>query len=283
MKLTLNSLENTKIGAIIATSRLLKPAVKAVYKIVMFPFTRRGIEINIGGSGKYRLDYMFALRRYDSFGDKHNAGFKKWIDCCRDKKVVFDIGAHIGLYAIPASKAIRPGGKVYAFEPSDANRKYLLRHFKYNSINNAVIVPYLIGEESRKEQLFYENKKTDPMNSLHPKKNAWSYKKVLREQMALDDFTIRNDVKPQVIKIDVEGAEYGVLKGAQETIRKYSPVIFLSAHPKQLALFGSSIDEVLNLINSLQYSAYNCDGERVSELGFGEYILRKRSESVKNA
>ncbi len=248
----------------------------------MFPFTRRGIEVNICGAGRYKLDYIFAFRGYDSFGDKHNAGFKKWLDCCRGKKTVFDIGAHIGLYTIPASKGIQPGGKIYAFEPSEANKVYLMRHFRYNNIDNAVIIPYLVGEESKKEQIFYENRRTNPMNSLHPKKNIGLYEKVTKKQVALDDFVRWNGIEPQVIKIDVEGAEYNVLKGACEVMNKYAPVIFLSVHPKQLILFESSTAGLLDLINKLQYAAYNCDGNEVSELEFGEYMLCKNSGSFGN-
>ncbi|MBU4377322.1 MAG: FkbM family methyltransferase [Candidatus Omnitrophica bacterium] len=275
-------LANSKLADFIRRNFLLKSLVRGVYQIFIFPFTRKGVDVNIGGAGKYRLDYIFALRGYDGFGDKHNAGFRKWIDCCRDKKIVFDVGAHIGLYTIPAAKAIRQDGRVYAFEPGAANRKYLMRHFKYNNVSNAIIAPYLVGEESKKEQLFYENKKTDPMNSLHPKKNVWLYKRVYREQVTLDDFVRWNNIEPQVIKIDVEGAEYCVLKGAYEAIKRYSPVIFLSVHPKQLGLFGSSAAEVLELINSLQYTAHNCNGEKVSELDFGEYILSKKTGSIDN-
>lgn len=283
MKSSLSSLKKTRMGAVINKNRAFKSAAKLFYKITMFPFTRNGVNINMGGIGTYKLDYNFALRDYESFGGKHNAGFAEWAACCGNKHTVFDIGAHIGLYTIPASKVMALGGRVYAFEPGAANRIYLMRHLKYNSINNVVIVPYLVGGESKKEQVFYENRETDPMNSLYPKKNFSLYEKVFREQISLDDFVDRNGIEPQIIKIDVEGAEYGVLKGASKTIKKYSPIIFVSVHPNQLTLFGSSSGEVLDLIKSLQYNANDFDGKRALELGFGEYILCREGKDLKNA
>lgn len=266
-------IKNTKLGYVIRKNSLLKFLVKSIYKIIMFPFTRNGINVNIGRMGFRRLDYNFAFSGYEDFGDRHNAGFKRWLECCKDKNDIFDIGAHIGLYTIPASSVIAADGIVYAFEPSETNRKYLKLHLKYNNINNVVIVPCLVGEESKKEQVFYENKNTDPMNSLHPKKNIGRYTKVHREQISLDDFHRKSGIKPDVIKIDVEGAECNVLKGAREVIAKYGPVIFLSVHPNQLTLFKSSTGELKDIIKSLRYSVREWDDKEVSEFELKEYIL----------
>ncbi len=266
-------LSNTKIAAAVRKNRALKLLVKSSYAVIMFPFSKRGVAINIGGAGEYMLDYVFALSRYESFGDRHNAGFKKWLETCRQAKVVFDIGAHIGLYAIPASGVISQGGLVYAFEPSAANRIYFQKHLEYNRISNIILLPYLVGDEINKEQVFYESRAVDPSNSLNPKKNIRRYSKVLREQITLDDFAKEYKVSPDVIKIDVEGAEYNVLKGANEIIKKYSPVIFLSVHPRQLALFGASVEKLQEIISQSGYRIRGNDGAEVNHVEFGEYVL----------
>ena len=72
MRFLMKALKNTKIAHIVKRNYLLKAIVKSIYKFFMFPFTRRGIDINIGGLGAYKLDYNFALRDYESFGDCHN-------------------------------------------------------------------------------------------------------------------------------------------------------------------------------------------------------------------
>lgn len=240
----------------------------------MFPFTRKGINVNIGGLGIYKLDCNFALRDYESFGDRHNAGFRKWIECCKDKKAVFDIGAHIGLYTLPASSVIARDGTVYAFEPSEANRRYLKRHLEYNNIHNVVLFPYIVGEEEKEGQIFYESKDTNPMNSLYPKKNINLYSKVYREQISLDDFVKRTNLTPDVIKIDVEGYECNVLKGARRIIESYKPIIFLSVHPEQLTLFKSSVEELKKIVDNLRYIIQDWDGREPKDLaGLKEYIL----------
>ncbi len=277
MSLFLKLSKNKSLSGVVKKSLVLKTAAKYVYKIVSFPFTRRGVEVNIGGAGNYRLDHNFTFSRYEEFGDRHNSGFREWVNCCRGKNAVFDIGAHIGLYALPASRAVAPSGRVYAFEPSEANRMYLNKHLSCNGINNVDVFSCLIGDVSKKEQEFYENRKTDPMNSLRPKKKISAYRKVLREQISLDDFVFTRSVKPEVIKIDVEGAECGVLKGAGVVMRQHRPVIFLSVHAGQLSLFGDSAGELMELITRGNYIIRDHNQNMVSDFKSGEYILTPKS------
>jgi FkbM family methyltransferase len=266
-------LKNTKIGKLIRRNIFLKSIIKFIYKAFMFPFTRKGVNVNIGDQGIYKLDYMFAFRDYEDFGNYHNAGYRRWIESCKNRKVVFDIGAHIGLYSIPASNAIVSDGIICAFEPSEANRRYLKRHLDYNNIQNVVIFPYIIGREKRKQQIFYESKDSNPMNSLHPKKNINRYLQVYREQISLDNFAEDFNITPDVIKVDVEGSECDVLKGARGVIARHKPVIFLSVHPKRLVLFKSSTNELKEVIDSLEYIIQDWDGGRVTEFEHKEYIL----------
>ena len=80
MQSLINLLKNTRIAYVIKRNSLVKATIKSIYKIVMFPFTRRGIDVNIGGLGVYKLDYNFAFHVYENFGNRHNAGFRKWIE-----------------------------------------------------------------------------------------------------------------------------------------------------------------------------------------------------------
>ena len=252
--------------------------IKQVYAFVVYglfrkPSLSRQIEIQIGKKISFRLDYFFGSYKYGSFGDRHNAGFKKWIECCKDKLVVFDVGAHIGLYSIPAGKVIKKDGEVYAFEPSTANCRYLRKHIEYNNCRNISVQPFLVGERNQTNVEFFENKIADAMNSLIPGKNLEKYQKVLKSQISLDDFCHRENIFPQVIKIDVEGAELRVLKGAEKMLKKQHPPIFLRVHPKRLVLLNEMINDLKQLIISLGYSIYDSEGNVTGELKFGEYIL----------
>ena len=95
----------------------------------------------------------------------------------------------------------------------------------------------------------------------------------------LDLFCDTHSAYPDLIKLDVEGAEYKVLKGAQKVIYKYRPLILLSVHPSQLIDLGSDVSRLSLLIEQLGYDIYdsnNCKLHIDTPLFFAEYLLRPR-------
>src|SRR5436305_407734 len=82
-------------------------------------------------------------------------------------------------------------------------------------------------------------------------------------QISLDNFCLSRQLSPQVIKIDVEGAEHQVLQGAVEIMRQCRPHIFLSIHPAHLKLLGSSTDALIDFIEANGYACREMDGSPV--------------------
>jgi hypothetical protein len=89
----------------------------------------------------------------------------------------------------------------------------------------------------------------------------------------LDNFCAQRGLKPDVIKIDVEGAEIGVLEGAATTIRENQPTIFLSVHPAQIEMLGGSMSKLAALIANMGYEVRDGDSEPVSQIASGEFLL----------
>lgn len=251
----------------------LRTVLKKIYKFLFEPFFKNGVRMDIGGAGRFRFDYIFAFSKFEAFGSKHNAGFKKWLRACRDKKVIFDIGAHIGLYSIPASAIVHKEGVIYAFEPSSANRAYLERHKSFNNANNITVLPFLVGEKPLETVNFYENRDADAMNSIFVRKNRRLYNEVSRQQVSLDDFCTARALVPEIVKIDVEGAELKVLRGAGNIFKKHRPVVFLSIHPRTLQLLNQPLQEVLEAIDGLSYRIYDAEGKKTDAYKHNEYIL----------
>jgi FkbM family methyltransferase len=250
-------------------SRSLKKVVSIFLQIVTF---NRGLTKVISGM-KYKFDYNFWVADYSNWGGDHNSGFKSLLDFSENKMVVFDIGAHIGLCSMPLSNIIDPQGMVYAFEPSLTNRKYLNSNIKYNKIENIIVIPSLVGDKSKDNIEFFESLSVSGMNSVVNYKKSNLYKSFLKEQVSLDDFCHDNDLAPDVIKIDVEGAEIDVLLGANKIIEKCKPIIILSAHPRHLKLLGKTVDDLIRVIYSLNYKIFDSDKVEVDNMSLNEYIL----------
>lgn len=224
--------------------------------------------------GPFKLDAKFTFSNFANWGSGHNEGFVSCIEDCRGSRCVFDIGAHIGLVSLPASQVV--AGKIYAFEPAEANLRHLRNHISYNHSDNIEIHTCLVGAETQSNIEFFEQQKATGMNSRVVKKNHHLYHKTLRDQTTLDDFSLSRNLIPDVIKVDVEGAEYDVLMGAQNILLKHNPIIYLSIHPKELSLMGHSVDQVIHFLNELNYYAYDQQGQLIHKFEFSEYRFIKK-------
>lgn len=137
--------------------------------------------------------------------------------------VVFDVGAHVGFYTLLASRLVGPGGAVVAFEPLPRNLRILRQHLEENGCDNASVFAAALAEAP---------------GSVRFRAGADSYGgsvseggEVKVEALALDDLLARRRLPPpDLIKIDVEGAELGVLRGARATLREHGPALLLATH-----------------------------------------------------
>tara|TARA_B100001250_G_C19569478_1_gene686997 strand:+ start:551 stop:808 length:258 start_codon:yes stop_codon:yes gene_type:complete len=81
----------------------------------------------------------------------------------------------------------------------------------------------LVGDTEEDNVEYYEQLKATGQNALAIKKDHNKYKKTIRKQITLDSYCKNNNVSPDIIKIDVEGAEWFVLNGARNTIQQSRP------------------------------------------------------------
>ncbi|MBZ0148932.1 MAG: FkbM family methyltransferase, partial [Pseudorhodoplanes sp.] len=133
------------------------------------------IEQRIGGHGPFRLSANFAFSDFQRWGGDHNGGFQPLLDACNGASCVFDVGAHIGLVTLPASRVLAAGGRLYAFEPASANLRYLRTHLRANEIENVEVIPILLGAVVTEEVAFFEQAQATGMNSIIRPRSAGEY------------------------------------------------------------------------------------------------------------
>jgi len=249
------------------------------YRRIARRLPARAVTHMIGPYGPFRLHSEFTFSNFANWGAGHNKGFITCIEACRGKTCVFDVGAHVGLVALPAASVLADGGWVHAFEPSDANHAYLNQHIEWNGPARVKPVKALVGASDKKEVPFFESYGVHGQNSIILKNEsvltseAGGYEKKLRPQISIDAYAKEHGLQPQVIKIDVEGAELGVLEGAEKTIASARPLIILSVHPREIELAGRSLAELKALVAKMGYDIRDVDGRVVSNLSLDEYIV----------
>lgn len=167
--------------------------------------------------------------------------------------VFVDIGANIGYFTLLAASQT-PDGKVLAFEPNRANCGMILASLKVNGLHNVEILPFALGDR----RSLFALAVGDGSNGILMEVPAhWGADRLQNEEIVYAD-TLDRLLGPadrvDIIKIDVEGGEGKVIRGARETIRANRPVIISEFAPHDLqSVSGCSGAEYLEQLISLGY------------------------------
>ena len=138
--------------------------------------------------------------------------------------LVIDVGAHYGLYTLVLASLVGGDGDVYAFEPSPHAMNVVSRNVSTNGLSNVVTLVNGAAAETDGTASFWEH--ADPSRaSLGPSPESVNQVEVKTCRI---DRELAGRTRPvSFIKIDVEGFELGVLKGAESVISKDRPVVLL--------------------------------------------------------
>ena len=236
------------------------------------------VKKRISGVGPFRFHSDYVFTDFEHWATGHNSAFADLVEECSSKNCVLDIGAHIGITALPISSVLAPGGRVHAFEASTTNLKMLRFHIRKNSVANIDVVPRLVGDQNDSGVIFFQNKRVSGMNSVVKQGSSRHWETIPVDMISLDHYCLEYGLMPEVIKIDVEGGEEAVLRGGRRTLRQFNPIVFLSVHPRHLNELGSSVEQLKLLIESFGYRIEYADGSPVGTevLEFSEYRLEKK-------
>ena len=174
--------------------------------------------------------------RYLSWNPVEYAAFR---NAAAPGMVALDVGANVGAYAVLLGQWVGASGQVYAFEPSQRAFDGLVRHVALNAQAGIVRpVPAAVSDRDGTAALIVAG--TAGESRLAG--TAESATVIRVPTVTIDSFCAREGVQPSFIKIDVEGAELAVLRGARETIRRGGDrlALFVELHPSIWTLVGET-------------------------------------------
>jgi FkbM family methyltransferase len=128
--------------------------------------------------------------------------------------VIIDVGAYGGLYTLIGGKTVGETGQVIAFEANPQNFMILQQNVHLNKLDNVLMISKAAGKERSRMRLCY-NERRGAFTSAHKRPE----KIIEAEVIPIDDVT-KNIDTIKLLKIDTEGCDLEVLKGAQETLKK---------------------------------------------------------------
>lgn len=216
------------------------------------------LRLEVGGiEAQFHVRTPEELRGVESVG----GGEKNILDCLsralRPGDVVYDIGSHVGIYAIFLAKAVGGRGQVIAFEPESQTYDHLVDNVRLNQLQN--IRPYRkgLGDSNKKETLYLGevigNFSFLP-NAIAGKRPQGISQQVV-EVVEGDRFVAAENLPlPRAVKIDVEGFEYAVIKGLRHTLAQPTcELICCEIHPQFLPP-DVKPEAILTLVQSLGFS-----------------------------
>jgi FkbM family methyltransferase len=165
---------------------------------------------------------------------------------------VVDVGANVGQYAVLIGSIVGNTGQVIAFEPERGARELLEQNVELNRLGTRVKVEPFAVCDTDGERTFY-SREGDMMSSLQragfgTNSNLPDIRETVVQTVSLDDYLSSNGLAdPHWLKIDAEGAEIQVLRGASRALHGHTNIV-CELHPYAWEAFGSTFEELVALV-----------------------------------
>ena len=183
-------------------------------------------------------------------------------------KIVFDIGAHIGIHSLHFSRAVGETGRVVSFEPNPESYRVLVSHLRANSVRNVKALNLGLGSAKAERALLYRSRfrgtgTVEPSIQRDMQRHGRGLGSV---RVRLD--TLDNCMKtyclphPDFVKIDVEGHEYEVLQGMEHICRRSRPSLLIEIHGANPVLKMQNSARLLRLLRTMEYRALHIESKR---------------------
>jgi len=230
----------------------LRSTLRKAYRFLLAP---GGGEHGISLAGQTARFYIYSKSNIDTLdslgGERPTLEFL--LGKLQRGDSAYDVGAAIGLYTLFLAKAVGQNGQVIAFEPEEHTYERLCEHLRLNHLSNVRAFRYALGagEETR----YLRVGSVAGASRIIAPEELRQGGPVERIRVSPGDefMAAANLPVPRVVKIDVEGYEFEVIRGLRRTLlQPQCEVVCSEVHP-QLLPRGTTVDEVLDLLRSLGF------------------------------
>jgi FkbM family methyltransferase len=187
---------------------------------------------------------------------------------------VCDIGANKGSFIFWLSRWCRKG-KVVAFEPQPQFAELLGKLTRALKLDNVTIEQKAVFSEAGQADLFVPKGHSPGASLVSKTAGASDFETIPVPMIRLDDYFAR-DERITFIKVDVEGAEFEVFKGAERILREQSPLIIFECENRHLN--GASVEDVFAYLNALGYAGHFIAGKRLLPISKFDATVHQRQD-----
>jgi FkbM family methyltransferase len=210
-------------------ARKAPPILRRLHELVLDLLPGEHLVSTLPGGERVRLS---ARCRQLSWNPEEYGAFRTAV---RPGSTVLDVGANVGAYTLLFAQWVGPAGRVTAFEPAPASIAGLRRQLELNGLTGRVEVVQAAVAGTVGMASF----ECDGASGANALATGVSHTRTITvSTTTIDEFCTARGLHPDVIKIDVEGAELDVLRGARRTLQAPSIEVFVEFHPSAWALRG---------------------------------------------
>lgn len=176
----------------------------------------------------FRMKIDWNKHRSFAYGTWEPENVRGLLRVARPGMVAIDVGAHGGFYALLLAKLVASTGTVVALEPLPANVRILKENAAINGLQNIVVEPLAASDHTG--ELLLDVPAEDSSLVAGPFSEQDERGSVRVRCVALDEYCAAKQLRPDFIKVDVEGAETDVLNGAEHIVREFHPIMMIELH-----------------------------------------------------
>lgn len=178
-----------------------------------------------------------------------------------EKSIFIDVGANIGIYSLLAASIIKKG-KIYSFEPVSSVLDDLYQNIRINGLGGRVQVLEKVASDKTGYSEFIAEDISEYSHIIYSKTS----KSLTVPSIKLDDFCGNKKISfVDVIKIDVEGAEFQVLKGLEGYLKKGKVGVLIIELNRTNQSFGKDSNEIIGYLKNLNYHVFKFNEEDTLE------------------
>jgi FkbM family methyltransferase len=192
-------------------------------------------------------------------------------------RTVYDIGGGRGRFTLFFARASGVNGRVITFEPNPVNYQSIVEQVALNGFSNVLVRQTGLGASAGTATLAFR--------PSDPGRGSVSEAIVRRTLSRSDAVTVTVEVdtldhqiaalglpSPEFIKIDVEGAEFGVLNGAAVTLSRHRPALFLELHGTDVQDKSRNARRIVQSLADMDYMVWHVESDRPVEVARAEEV-----------
>jgi FkbM family methyltransferase len=230
--------------------------------------TKDGITMYLNPSDKAVSYYLSMDGVWEPYETELMKGFFK------NNTNFIDIGAHIGYYSLLGASIVTKG-RVISFEPEKENFRILQKNVAINNFKNITLSDHAISDKRDTVDLYLSNEGNTGDNRFFAdnfRKIPEKRKRVKITTITLDEFLVADGMKPDIIKMDIQGSEALALKGMKKTIHEAdSLMLFTEFWPQGILINGDSPRTFLQSLSDNGFEIYEINSQKTK--------LEKKSNS----